>query len=190
MTDERFDSGDVQPVERRSTLRRVLANLGWVLGGAVLAIVLISDPLGIHPIDTWIHDSLGHGDAAEAGIPGAEVSESGLWTCGMHPEVILDEPGQCPICGMNLVPLSSEVGPSEAAAETVAVEAGESGWTCELHPQIVENEPGECPIDGRPLVPIETSGGPMASGATGGEREILYYRHPHDPGIVSDVPAK
>ncbi len=28
-----------------------------------------------------------------------------IWTCGMHPQVRQNEPGQCPICGMNLVPL-------------------------------------------------------------------------------------
>ena len=27
-----------------------------------------------------------------------------LYTCGMHPDVISDEPGNCPICGMKLVP--------------------------------------------------------------------------------------
>ena len=27
------------------------------------------------------------------------------YTCPMHPEVIKDEPGNCPKCGMNLVPL-------------------------------------------------------------------------------------
>ncbi|MEW6411912.1 MAG: efflux RND transporter periplasmic adaptor subunit [Candidatus Zixiibacteriota bacterium] len=30
-------------------------------------------------------------------------SESVLYTCGMHPEVISTEPGTCPICGMDLV---------------------------------------------------------------------------------------
>ena len=30
--------------------------------------------------------------------------ESGeVWTCPMHPEVVRGGPGQCPICGMNLV---------------------------------------------------------------------------------------
>ncbi len=28
-----------------------------------------------------------------------------LWTCGMHPQVIQDHPGNCPICGMTLTPL-------------------------------------------------------------------------------------
>src|SRR5882724_4156388 len=26
-----------------------------------------------------------------------------LWTCSMHPEIIRDKPGNCPICGMELV---------------------------------------------------------------------------------------
>ena len=26
-----------------------------------------------------------------------------LWTCSMHPEIIRDEPGTCPICGMDLI---------------------------------------------------------------------------------------
>ena len=30
-----------------------------------------------------------------------------LYTCGMHPSIVLDEPGNCPICGMNLTPIKS-----------------------------------------------------------------------------------
>jgi P-type Cu2+ transporter len=30
------------------------------------------------------------------------------YTCPMHPEVIKDAPGQCPKCGMNLVPVKNE----------------------------------------------------------------------------------
>src|SRR5690349_9307154 len=26
-----------------------------------------------------------------------------LWTCSMHPEIIRDKPGICPICGMDLI---------------------------------------------------------------------------------------
>jgi hypothetical protein len=31
-----------------------------------------------------------------------------LWHCGMHPQVILDHAGVCPICGMPLTPLSGD----------------------------------------------------------------------------------
>ena len=31
-----------------------------------------------------------------------------VWTCSMHPQIRQDEPGQCPICGMDLIPVSSD----------------------------------------------------------------------------------
>lgn len=31
-----------------------------------------------------------------------------VWTCSMHPTVRQSGPGKCPICGMNLIPLTSE----------------------------------------------------------------------------------
>lgn len=35
--------------------------------------------------------------------PGSETAQ--VWTCSMHPQIRLPEPGQCPICGMDLIPL-------------------------------------------------------------------------------------
>ena len=31
-----------------------------------------------------------------------------LYTCGMHPQVIQDHPGNCPICGMKLTPIRKQ----------------------------------------------------------------------------------
>ncbi|HRT90617.1 MAG TPA: efflux RND transporter periplasmic adaptor subunit, partial [Bacteroidales bacterium] len=28
-----------------------------------------------------------------------------IWTCSMHPQIRMNEPGKCPICGMDLIPL-------------------------------------------------------------------------------------
>lgn len=36
------------------------------------------------------------------GVSTANISQGAQWTCPMHPEVIRDEPGACPICGMAL----------------------------------------------------------------------------------------
>ncbi len=36
---------------------------------------------------------------------GAGAAKKQLWTCGMHPQVIQDHPGDCPICHMKLTPL-------------------------------------------------------------------------------------
>jgi Cu+-exporting ATPase len=38
-------------------------------------------------------------------LPGA-----GKWTCPMHPEIVRDRPGSCPICGMALEPMAPGVG--------------------------------------------------------------------------------
>ena len=35
-----------------------------------------------------------------------EVAAEGQWTCSMHPQVRIDKPGKCPICGMPLIPVS------------------------------------------------------------------------------------
>ena len=35
--------------------------------------------------------------------PSSEESE--IWTCSMHPQVRQNEPGDCPLCGMDLIPL-------------------------------------------------------------------------------------
>jgi Cu(I)/Ag(I) efflux system membrane fusion protein len=33
-----------------------------------------------------------------------ETVETQLWTCSMHPQIMKNEPGDCPICGMDLIP--------------------------------------------------------------------------------------
>ncbi len=38
-----------------------------------------------------------------------------LYTCGMHPQVIQDHPGNCPICGMKLTPIRKQVASSGTA---------------------------------------------------------------------------
>lgn len=35
----------------------------------------------------------------------SEVAQSTIWTCAMHPQVKMPQPGKCPICGMDLIPL-------------------------------------------------------------------------------------
>ncbi|NND77017.1 MAG: efflux RND transporter periplasmic adaptor subunit [Flavobacteriales bacterium] len=36
-----------------------------------------------------------------------ENSIEEIWTCSMHPQIRQNEPGQCPICGMDLIPLDN-----------------------------------------------------------------------------------
>jgi Cu(I)/Ag(I) efflux system membrane fusion protein len=43
-----------------------------------------------------------HEHAVEEGV------KKEVWTCSMHPQIQLPKPGQCPICGMDLIPISNE----------------------------------------------------------------------------------
>ncbi|UCC44405.1 MAG: efflux RND transporter periplasmic adaptor subunit [Candidatus Zixiibacteriota bacterium] len=48
--------------------------------------------------------------AVEGQPPAGEGAEVQQYTCGMHPEIVSDEPGYCPICEMKLTPRKSGAG--------------------------------------------------------------------------------
>lgn len=39
-----------------------------------------------------------------------KAAEDTIWTCSMHPQIQQSEPGACPLCGMDLIPLEEEQG--------------------------------------------------------------------------------
>src|SRR5258705_8424821 len=49
-----------------------------------------------------------------------------LYTCGMHPQVIQDHPGNCPICGMKLTPVRNQdqpaAGSSASNSSTITID--------------------------------------------------------------------
>jgi membrane fusion protein, copper/silver efflux system len=56
--------------------------------------------------------------------PAAMASVKTLYTCGMHPQVIQDHPGDCPICGMKLTPIRNHVTDTNAMnSSVIAVDA-------------------------------------------------------------------
>jgi Cu(I)/Ag(I) efflux system membrane fusion protein len=164
------------PERGSAAVRAVL----WLLAGVVLTLLLLVDPLGVSPVDGWLgvgRSLVEHGNSNGNGL------EAELWTCGMHPEVIEDEPGQCPICRMDLVPLRQEAGHGGEHAGGL--------WTCPMHPEILEEEPGSCPICGMDLVKVKDDlGHGNGDGDGQGEGAILFYRNPMDPNITSPVPRK
>jgi multidrug efflux pump subunit AcrA (membrane-fusion protein) len=78
----------------------------------------------------------------------AESSADFYYTCPMHPEIVRDQPGDCPICGMTLVKKERE---GKKVEETALAEA-DVYYTCPMHPEVVRDEPGDCPICGMTLV--------------------------------------
>lgn len=179
-TSRNIESPEPTDQRARKTLSIVPKPLWWMaLGG--LIVILVSVPFGIQPIEGWVHHFLGHHDAHQTGAS----AETTLWTCPMHPDILMEEPGQCPICGMDLVAVEAA---EEMTAEPHAhSEEGGELWTCGMHPEVIQDEPGQCPICGMNLVPLRVDEG-AAAAPPKGEREILFYRNPMDPGITSPVP--
>lgn len=58
----------------------------------------------------WLIFGGSHGQDSHATHDHETSTESGqeVWTCSMHPSVRSDQPGSCPICGMDLIRASSE----------------------------------------------------------------------------------
>jgi len=42
-----------------------------------------------------------------------------VWTCSMHPQIRQPKPGKCPICFMDLIPVSEESGPTAAGPRQI-----------------------------------------------------------------------
>ena len=86
------------------------------------------------------------------------------YTCPMKCEgtKVYDQPGNCPVCKMHLVPVDGnnkhtehhhvDLQP-EHVHETHSQNTGNIVYTCPMHPQVKKNKPGSCPICGMDLVP-------------------------------------
>lgn len=98
----------------------------WTVVGTVSAIIIVllvlvlwpepSNPPGVeamaadkgHEGHAAMQSPDPHADHRDALAPKAEV-----WSCSMHPHIHRDGPGQCPICGMDLIPVPQ----NQASAE-------------------------------------------------------------------------
>ena len=119
------------------------------------------------------------------------------YVCPMHPEVRQEGPGDCPKCGMHLVPeaeLNTHSGHDHHAhhgAETPAdgkyseIPAGYDGavYTCPMHPQVRLTHSGSCPICGMGL---ELESAAMA--ADGPNPELIDFTRRFWVGTVLTIP--
>lgn len=92
-------------------------------------------------------------------ISGCKKSDSAKagqkYHCPMHPTVVQDKKGSCPICGMDLVPIKGDKPSVKAAApaednKIAQVKVGQ--FYCPMAAEHVQEKPGKCPLCGMKLV--------------------------------------
>lgn len=87
--------------------------------------VLIGLTLAIGALIGWlVKPSTNSGSASHEG-DGHELTmnEEGVWTCSMHPQIRQNEPGSCPICGMDLIPVEEDGGDENPMAISMSANA-------------------------------------------------------------------
>ncbi len=81
------------------------------------------------------------------------------FTCPMHHQIISDTPGQCPICGMDLVPVSAEPDPGMGQDKQKGSDAADKSerkvlyWYDPMNPGKQFDKPGKSPFMDMELVP-------------------------------------
>lgn len=91
-----------------------------------------------------------HGDASHD--PASE-DENRLWTCGMHPWVITEEPGLCPICNMDLIPKQKNAKKGSENDSKTPEERTIVYWKAPMDPTEVYDRPGKTKM-GMDRVPV------------------------------------
>jgi len=124
---------------------RTMAVARWALV-AVLAAVAIG-AWGYH----WARQS-----------SGATVADASF-QCPMHPAVMTTDAGQCPVCGMDLVPIApgAKAPPAPASQPPPHGHPAEGAYWCPMHPEVTSDDPeARCEKCGgmklMPRVPPET----------------------------------
>ncbi|MCX6640961.1 MAG: efflux RND transporter periplasmic adaptor subunit [bacterium] len=117
-----------------------------------------------------------------------------VYTCPMHPEIIRDNPGDCPICGMKLVIMKtadSTVTNPSSQPESKSAESNEAvKYQCPMHPAIIRDQPGDCPICGMKLVQMKSTSQNQGTSHPSDPKRIAFYRSPMDPKQTSPTPRK
>lgn len=150
-----------------------MAIVRWVILGtmAVFALIMILSYFNVLP---WL---------------GKEIASEVQYNCPMHPTYIASQPGDCPICGMSLVPVdknnTGKANATPVSAVTSSISPGK--YFCPMHPDVVSDKPGKCPKCGMFLSERKSEETVPASGSmehTPGMAGMEAHAEHQVPGLV------
>ncbi len=150
---------------------------------------------GVHRLRTAFTEAAFCPEIADFDAPMLQIRIE--YTCPMHPEVVQNEPGSCPKCGMTLMPHEAQA--STAHAHTDKSDKPDRGsdmnhdtpveYTCPMHPEVVQHEPGSCPKCGMFLEPRETSADSGHEHQPKPQTAAAEYTCPMHPEVVQHEPG-
>ena len=131
------------------------------------------------------------------GLIGSEAHAATQYHCPMHPTVVADHPADCPICGMDLVPIGTagdagdhhhedHAWDSPEAIRQVAEELGAAPgqWVCPMvQCEHVADEPGTCPVCGMERMQVPEDAPRADAGPA-------IYECPMHPEVRKEGPGK
>jgi len=192
-------------------MKRIISLMKKLIPGVVQFVVLAG--FLITAILSYNLGAGSHGEAAEApstlgeSRPSSAASthpidangDGTIFTCSMHPQIKQDEPGNCPICGMELVPVDVEQPEADAVVDHTGhasmTEPEVLGYACAINCVPPLEEPGDCPICGMEMQPVvedrgtgPVEGDPTRRLAMSAEAKALALIQTSP--VVSSVPQK
>lgn len=134
---------------------RTMGIIRWIILGAAAILAVF----------TWLAYARSHLGSGRSDA----TAVAPKYHCPMHPQIVSNEPGECPICHMNLEPTSptnagittnADGAPSADAASPLSADAG-TLYACPMHPEVRSDAPGTCPVCKMALEPMKMDGGPV-----------------------------
>jgi Cu(I)/Ag(I) efflux system membrane fusion protein len=141
------------------TNKQFLYGAGLLLTGLFLGWLIFSSSTDHEASDQLSPEEM------EQHVQDSHTDEDGetIWTCSMHPQVRESEPGNCPICGMELIPADSQEGEAEEDDYSMVMTASaakladiQTAPVIRETPQIELELPGRIRVDERRITRVTT----------------------------------